>query len=574
MGAKAILRTAKLKSLGNVAGSASHVMRWRDTPNADPSVANWVLVGSGDIKADIEARLPEKRRKNAVLAVEHVLTASPEFFRDKTPDEVMAWARASVASMEEFWGKDNVVSAVLHLDEATPHIHLYTVPIDPKTGRLNARGFIGGRDKLSALQDHYAKDMAVFGLERGVKGSKAKHTRVKEFYEHLNNPPKLKYVEAEVVVGEKGFGVLRPETEIKKFPSWKSARAMQTLASETVEMKRKAEQYQDTAKALERENARLERERLREIPLTDLAQELGLVRDKHDRHKWRTPDGRHINIDGQKFYDLDEGKGGGGAIDFAMHVLGTDFKDAIAWLKSRYGGDLTADEWARRARAQVKKVPKREFIPPQRDDSKWPMAHAYLENRGLSLPSPTPTIYADRRGNVVFLGKGRAELVGTGSNKFKGLAAGSSKDSSGFIAGNWRNATHIALVESAIDALSYVELFDNSAAVSTAGAPSEGFLSRFFEWVKGLGKVPVLAFDNDQAGRNFRRKALEVAERWFGRDEVEVDVPRHGKDWNDDLMVELSGDDGSDDADMDIADMVAKALSATRNNDDFSFPSR
>ena len=573
MSAKAILRTAKLKSLSNIAGSASHVMRQRETPNADPERydSNLVLVGSGDIRSDIEARLPEKRRKNAVLAVEHVLTASPEWFKDKSPDEVMKWAEASVASMRSFWGDENVVSAVLHLDEATPHLHLYTVPIDPESGRLNARGFIGGRDKLSALQDHYAKDMAKFKLERGIKGSKAKHTRVKEFYANLENPPKLKYVEAEVVVQEKGFGVLRPKTEVRKFPSWESAKAVQTLASETLEYKRKVEQYQNTAKTLEREKARLERERLRQIPLVELAQELGLERDKHDRKKWKAPDGRHINIDGQKFYDLDEGKGGGGAIDFAMHVLGCDFKDAIGWLKSRYGVDEIADEIAasarKKAKRQVEQVEKKEFIPPKRDDSKWPRARAYLAKRGIDLPYPTPTIYADDKGNVVFLGKGRAELVGTGANKFKGLAAGSSKDSSGFIAGDWKNAEKIAVVESAIDALSYVELHPDQAAVSSAGTPSDGFLRNFLEWVRDIGKTPILAFDNDQKGWNFLGRARSIARKVFFGD-IPVDdlrlravvgeaKPPAGKDWNDALQEQLAADDAPSDP--------AK---------DFSFPSR
>jgi len=287
MAAKAILRIEKIKTLGNLSASSSHVARTRHTPNSDPAsiIFNKVLIGSLHPLSDVEKLLPEKRRKNAVLAVEHVLTASPEFFKNKSHEEIMEWAKKSVESMKEFWSEENIANATLHLDESTPHLHLYAVPIDHKSGRLNARGFIGGREKMRHLQDHYASDMSVFRLKRGVKGSKAKHTRVKEFYQHLNNPPSLKYVEAEVVVRENGFGVLRQKTEIRKFPSWSSAQAVQTLASETVVMKKKAHQYQETAKSLERENAKLERDKLREIPLTDLALELGLVRDKDRTRK-------------------------------------------------------------------------------------------------------------------------------------------------------------------------------------------------------------------------------------------------------------------------------------------------
>ncbi|MDQ7005512.1 MAG: hypothetical protein Q9N67_11590 [Ghiorsea sp.] len=56
----AILRTAKLKTLGNIAGSAAHVSRSRDTPNADPVIDNITLVGSGDIFLDVKNMLPGK----------------------------------------------------------------------------------------------------------------------------------------------------------------------------------------------------------------------------------------------------------------------------------------------------------------------------------------------------------------------------------------------------------------------------------------------------------------------------------------------------------------------------------
>jgi hypothetical protein len=69
----------------------------------------------------------------------------------------------------------------LHLDEKTPHIEAYVMPFDQR-GKLNCRSFLGGSKKLTELQTEYAKKMEVFGLTRGVKGSPAKHTTVKQFY--------------------------------------------------------------------------------------------------------------------------------------------------------------------------------------------------------------------------------------------------------------------------------------------------------------------------------------------------------------------------------------------------------
>jgi len=228
---KAILRIEKLKTMQEIGGSSSHVARTRITPNADPerSSSNVVLVGTGNPFEDVQALLPEKRRKNAVLSVEHVLTASPEFFENKTQEQVREWAEASVSSMAKFWSDDkNIVSAILHLDEKTPHIHLHIVPL--KNGKLNARYYIGGsRHALSKLQDHYAKDMAAFGLERGAKGSKAKHTKVKEFYSAINSEPKIRAVKAEVVT-KRTFGIIS-ETEVKKFPHTQDALSAAKAAS-------------------------------------------------------------------------------------------------------------------------------------------------------------------------------------------------------------------------------------------------------------------------------------------------------------------------------------------------------
>ena len=64
----------------------------------------------------------------------------------------------------------------------------YVVPVDEATGRLNAKKYIGGsRHTLSQMQTDFAVEVKDLGLDRGVQGSKAKHTSIKEYYEKLNN---------------------------------------------------------------------------------------------------------------------------------------------------------------------------------------------------------------------------------------------------------------------------------------------------------------------------------------------------------------------------------------------------
>jgi hypothetical protein len=200
----AILRIEKKRdNPGLIVQLGRHNSRQMDVPNADPAAAPpTVFVGTGDARADIEDRLSDagvlRRRSNAVLAVEVVMAASPEWWRrDEAgradPEQIRAWQEASLAWLRREHGP-NVVSAWLHTDEKSPHLHALVVPVDTapsakgkKTGpRLNARKWFSGREQLSAMQDRYAEAVEGLGLERGVKGSKARHQRVQRHYARLD----------------------------------------------------------------------------------------------------------------------------------------------------------------------------------------------------------------------------------------------------------------------------------------------------------------------------------------------------------------------------------------------------
>ena len=203
----AIVRIAKIgggNPGGNAGGLGHHLERTMKVPNADPELAryNQRVIGSGDLWKDIQQRIQESGitpRSNAVYAVEHLITASPEFFRQSEYkryseqgeaqlwqdwDRWKAFQEQTLHWLTERYGKQNIVSFHVHQDEQTPHIHVVIVPIDAK-GKLNARAYFGGREKLSQLQDSFAQAVEGLGLERGLRGSKAQHIERKQFYSAL-----------------------------------------------------------------------------------------------------------------------------------------------------------------------------------------------------------------------------------------------------------------------------------------------------------------------------------------------------------------------------------------------------
>lgn len=183
----AILRAAKLKSAGEIGGSIAHTFRTRETPNADASRTphNEHLGPSTpeEVKAGIEARLPTKRRSDAVLCIEYFIGASPEVFSDgKGGDQ---YFRAAMAWLRDRHGAENVISGHIHRDETTPHLVAYVVPRDGE--KLNAKKWLGGKAVLSAMQTDFADKVGrKFGLERGLEGSKAVHQTIRQFYAEAN----------------------------------------------------------------------------------------------------------------------------------------------------------------------------------------------------------------------------------------------------------------------------------------------------------------------------------------------------------------------------------------------------
>lgn len=207
----AIIRHAKIKTLGNLAASAQHTFRERDTPNADPKLTpknqHIGATNTAELLERFQQHLPDKLRKNGVLALEYLCTASPEWWQAASKDQRTAFFQRSLDFLRDRHGKDNVLYAGTQFDESTPHLVAYVIPKDDK-GRMNAAYFVDGRKKLNELQTAFAAKVADLGLNRGIEGSKAKHEQVKRHYglvmrgEALEAPEMGVIDEVSVVLGK------------------------------------------------------------------------------------------------------------------------------------------------------------------------------------------------------------------------------------------------------------------------------------------------------------------------------------------------------------------------------------
>lgn len=236
---------------------------------------------------------------------------------------------------------------------------------------------------------------------------------------------------------------------------------------------------------------------LRAIPLESVLLATGGKRDPQDKAKWHTAKGA-ISVTGMKFMNWNQGRGGGGAIDLAMHLNGLDFKAGVDWLRRHFPIPDYSES----------RPPTRSFTLPVPDPSTLRSVTQYLvHDRGIAQPLveslvESGRLYADRRGNAVFLLLGKenspvgAELRGTGSERWRGMAPGSQKDL-GYFSIYAPDATMIVLCESAIDAMSCFLLHPSSRCVSTSGArPNPHWLPAFLS--QG---IPVYCgFDADSTG--------------------------------------------------------------------------
>ena len=394
----AILRTAKLKSFGNVGGSLSHTYRTRETTNADPSRSDTNQHSHnspGEVMQALRDRLPEKYRKDAVIGLEYFVGASPEWFQGKTREQEDAYFHQAVDWLQKRHGQENVVGWSIHRDESNPHLVAYVVPLSER-GTLNAKQWTGGAAALSKMQTDFAKTVgAPNDLERGIEGSKAHHQTIKSFYTQIDKAGQQVTVSPEItepkVLKKNLFST---EYETPEMVARRITGAVQKAYAPTVEQAklavsegRRANQMALTAKSLERDKRELT-ERLSGLqthlaPFLELVslskQEYSqLVRHAQERvnaikaerakaaEQSRTDHERRRRID-----DLVrvEGTSAGAAKTFAQHGL-----KAI----EKAGGDVSKVQWKDVERAAIY-----ESIMQRRHDPKGVLSAIIKHSPGM-----------------------------------------------------------------------------------------------------------------------------------------------------------------------------------------------
>ena len=198
----AIMRIAKRK-LGAVSGICNHherlKERYKSNPDIDPTRThlNYHLVEPDDkYRPMLLRRIEEvgaKRRKDSIVLQDCFIGASPGWIKAKSIDDQNKYFNYTFEFFSEKFGRENIISAVVHMDEATPHMHLCFVPIT-EDGRLSSKEIIGGPKGLEKLQDEFHAHMVKEypDLTRGISKriSKRKHIPVHiykqagELYKH------------------------------------------------------------------------------------------------------------------------------------------------------------------------------------------------------------------------------------------------------------------------------------------------------------------------------------------------------------------------------------------------------
>ena len=179
-----------------VRGIQSHNERERESHsnhdiNYERSGHNYELheQASGNYTEAIQNRIDDLLlvkavRKDAVYMCGLIVSSDSAFFEKLSPEETKRFFEESKAFLMEFVGAENVISAKVHLDEKTPHMHFLHVPVTPD-GRLNAKG-IYTRESLKMLQTELPRHLQScgFDLQRGIEqepGAKKKHLNTREF---------------------------------------------------------------------------------------------------------------------------------------------------------------------------------------------------------------------------------------------------------------------------------------------------------------------------------------------------------------------------------------------------------
>lgn len=200
----------------------------------DMNFLNVDLIQSNNWMQDIQAKIDRagaKMRSNSVVALDAIYTASGEFFKGKSNEECNQYFRDCLEFHQRKFG--HVISAIVHYDETTPHMHILSVPLT-QDGRLSAREIIGNRTKMSQMQTAFYEQVGRdYGLERGI------HMDGQEKKEHISaQEHELREIKQEIAKGQEELEAIEHSKETAR------TRA-QTARQTATELQKEVEQLQE-----------------------------------------------------------------------------------------------------------------------------------------------------------------------------------------------------------------------------------------------------------------------------------------------------------------------------------------
>ena len=259
----AIMRFAKYKGpeIGNIEAHNERTKeKYASNPDVDTSRSHLnfhLIMPQRKYRAEAEKQIAEagcRTRSDSVRVVEALVTASPECFKGKKKGEIKAYFTEALDFIREHQDPKTIISAVVHMDEKTPHMHLCFVPLTAD-GRLSAKEIVGNKKKLTQWQDRFWEHMVrkYPDLERGESVSETGRDHI---------PPRL-FKEA-VHLNQMKEQILKLMTDTNLLNKKLKMEDLEALLNKyvpaTEALRTKLRKYDKAYKALSDENSALEAE--------------------------------------------------------------------------------------------------------------------------------------------------------------------------------------------------------------------------------------------------------------------------------------------------------------------------
>lgn len=199
---------------------------------------NWLQDINNEIKA-----AGAKTRSNSVLALDTIYTASPQFFQERTNAENDKFFQDCLKFHESHFG--HIISAVVHYDETTPHLHVISVPLT-KDNRLSARDVIGNKSRMSKTQDAFFEQVGRgYGLERGI------HMDGQEKKEHISaQEHELREIRQQIAKEQEQLEAIEHSEEMARIRAQESKRTAEELQKQVKQLQEERAKQHNSLKML------------------------------------------------------------------------------------------------------------------------------------------------------------------------------------------------------------------------------------------------------------------------------------------------------------------------------------